>query len=249
MSTQTHRSRDLALVATFAGLIAALGLVPAVAPFGFPVPVTIQSFGIMVTGAVLGARRGAAAVLLFLALVALGLPLLSGGRGGLGVFAGPSTGYLIGFPIGAFLTGWLVYRGGAPYRLWWGLASVIAGGIVVLYAFGIPLTAWRAGISLRAAFVGSLFFLLGDSIKAVVAAVVVKGVHRAYPGLLPVRSVVGPAGDERVTQPVGVPERANDQGYGERGGAAAEATGQLGLPDLPGKPDHDRHGTDAEGNK
>ena len=79
MTSTSARARDLAVVATFAGFIAALGLVPAFAPFGFPVPITLQSFGIMLTGAVLGARRGASAVLLFLALVALGLPLLSGG--------------------------------------------------------------------------------------------------------------------------------------------------------------------------
>ena len=169
MTSTSARARDLAVVATFAGFIAALGLVPAFTPFGFPVPITLQSFGIMVTGAVLGARRGASAVLLFLALVALGLPLLSGGRGGLGVFAGPSAGYFVGFPIATFV------------------GVTLLGGIVVLYAFGIPVTAWRAGITLKAALVGSAVFLLGDSIKAVAAAFVAAGVHRAYPGLLPDR--------------------------------------------------------------
>ncbi|MBK9724867.1 MAG: biotin transporter BioY [Actinomycetales bacterium] len=187
MTSTSARARDLAVVATFAGFIAALGLVPAFAPFGFPVPITLQSFGIMLTGAVLGARRGASAVLLFLGLVALGLPLLSGGRGGLGVFAGPSAGYLVGFPIAAFVTGWLIERKGAPFVLGYGLAAIVLGGIVVLYAFGVPVTAWRAGITLKAALVGSAVFLLGDSIKAVAAAVVATGVHRAYPGLLPDR--------------------------------------------------------------
>lgn len=187
MTSTSARARDLAVVATFAGFIAALGLVPAFTPFGFPVPITLQSFGIMVTGAVLGARRGASAVLLFLALVALGLPLLSGGRGGLGVFAGPSAGYLVGFPIATFVTGWLIDRKGAPFVFGYGLAAIVLGGIVVLYAFGIPVTAWRAGITLKAALVGSAVFLLGDSIKAVAAAFVAAGVHRAYPGLLPDR--------------------------------------------------------------
>jgi biotin transport system substrate-specific component len=134
---------------------------------------------------VLGARRGAASVLLFLLLVALGLPLLAGGRGGLGVFAGPSVGYLVGWPVAAFVTGWLIYRRGAPYHVGYGLFSVVLGGIVVLYSLGVPGTAWRAGISLEAALLGSGLFLVGDSIKAVVAAVVAGGVHRAYPGLLP----------------------------------------------------------------
>jgi biotin transport system substrate-specific component len=185
LSTQHDRTRDLALTATFVGFIAALGLVPAFSPFGFAVPVTIQSLGVMITGAVLGARRGAAATGLFLLLVAIGLPVLSGGRGGLGVFAGPTVGYLIGFPVAAWVTGAMVYHRGAPYRFWWGLVSVFTGGVVVLYSIGIPVTAWRAGISLQAAVVGSAPFLVGDCAKAVVAAAVAGAVHRAYPGLLP----------------------------------------------------------------
>ncbi|GAA6527154.1 biotin transporter BioY [Intrasporangium sp. DVR] len=179
--------RDLALVATFPGFIAALGLVPAFSPFGFPVPITVQSLGIMLAGAVLGARRGVAAVLLFLFLVALGLPLLSGGRGGLGVFAGPSVGYLIGFPIAALVIGALIFRRGAPYHTGYGLVAIVLGGIVVLYAIGVPATAWRADLSLPAAMSGSALFLVGDLAKAVIATVVAGSVHRAYPGLLPQR--------------------------------------------------------------
>lgn len=185
MSSTHGRTRDLALTATFAGLIAGLGLVPAVSPFGFPVPITLQSLGIMITGAVLGARRGASAVLLFLFLVALGLPLLSGGRGGLGVFAGPSVGYLIGFPIAAFIIGALIFRRGAPYSTGYGLVAIVLGGIIVLYAIGVPATAWRAGISLPAAMAGSSLFLVGDLAKAVIATLVAGAVHRGYPGLLP----------------------------------------------------------------
>ena len=198
MSTSHDRTRDLALTATFAGFIAVLGLVPAFSPFGFPVPITVQSLGIMIAGAVLGARRGAAAVLLFLLLVALGLPLLSGGRGGLGVFAGPSVGYLVGFPIAAFVIGALIFRRGAPYNTVYGLAAIIIGGIVVLYAIGVPATAWRADISLRAALTGSALFLVGDFAKAVIAAIVAGAVHRGYPGLLPQRRS-SPAQRERVT--------------------------------------------------
>src|SRR5665811_955470 len=91
-------ARDLALIATFAGFIAALGLVPAFYPFGTAVPITTQSLGVMLAGSVIGSRRGFASLALFLALVALGLPLLAGGRGGLGVFVGPSMGFLLAYP-------------------------------------------------------------------------------------------------------------------------------------------------------
>lgn len=181
-------ARDLALVATFTGLVAALGLVPAVYPAGIPVPITAQSLGVMLAGAVLGRWRGAASLVLLPALVAIGLPLLAGGRGGLGVFAGPSVGYLVGFPFGAWVIGWLTEKGGAPYRLSWGLVANVVGGIVVIYAFGILGTAWRAHLSIGAATVSAGWFVVGDLAKAVIAALVARGVHAAYPGLLRERS-------------------------------------------------------------
>lgn len=177
-------SRDLALVATFAGLVAALGLVPAMYPAGIPVPITAQSLGVMLAGAVLGRWRGAASLVLLLVLVAVGLPLLAGGRGGLGQFAGPSVGYLIGWPIAAWVIGWLTEKGGAPYRLGWGLVANITGGIVVLYAFGILGTAWRAHLSIQAAAISAAWYVVGDLAKSVIAALVARGVHAAYPGLL-----------------------------------------------------------------
>ena len=69
------------------------------------VPITAQSMGIMLCGTVLGAKRGTLAVLLFITLTALGLPLLSGGRGGLGIFASPSVGFIVGFPLAAYVAG------------------------------------------------------------------------------------------------------------------------------------------------
>ena len=88
MPARRSTSRDLALIATFAGVVAALGLVPAFLPPGFSVPITAQSLGVMLTGAVIGGRRGFLALVLFLVLVAVGLPLLAGGCGGLAVFEG-----------------------------------------------------------------------------------------------------------------------------------------------------------------
>src|SRR5690349_19707549 len=75
---------DAARVATFAALIAALGMPGSVALFGNAVPITLQTLGVMLAGTILGAWRGALAVATFLALAAAGLPVLAGGRGGLG---------------------------------------------------------------------------------------------------------------------------------------------------------------------
>lgn len=184
MSAPRSTSRDLALIATFAGVVAALGLVPAFVPPGFSVPITAQSLGVMLAGAVLGARRGFLSVGLLLVLVAVGLPLLAGGRGGLGVFGTPSVGFLLGWPVAAFVVGWITERGGSTYRLPWGLVANLVGGIVVLYAAGIAGIAAVAGISVQAAAVSTWIFVPGDLVKVVIAALVARGVHAAYPGLL-----------------------------------------------------------------
>ena len=187
-SRPSSPARDAALIAVFAGIVAALGVVPALTPPGFSVPITAQSLGVILAGAILGGRRGFAALLLFLALVAVGLPILAGGRGGLGVFAGPSAGFLLAFPVAAFVTGWLTERAGAPYRLHWGLLANFAGGIVVLYVGGIVGLAFYSGISLWAATLLMWIYIPGDLMKVVLAALVARGVHAAYPGLIPTRA-------------------------------------------------------------
>lgn len=190
MSTpRAHRfdTRDLALVAVFVGVMAALGLVPAFYPFGEAVPVTAQSLGVMLAGALLGARRGALAMLVFLALIAVGLPLLSGGRGGLGVFATPSVGFLIGFPVAAFVVGLLTQRGGSSYDVTRGFGANVIGGIAVMYFFGAVGIMAVSKVGVDAAATAVALFVPGDLAKAAVAAFVARGVHAGYPGLLPER--------------------------------------------------------------
>ena len=187
-STQTSSpARNAALIAVFAGFVAALGLVPLFQPPGFSVPITAQSLGVILAGAILGGRRGFAALVLFLALVAVGLPVLPGGRAGLGVFFTPSVGFLLGFPLAAFVVGWLTERGGAPYRLSWGIVANVVGGIVVLYAAGIAGMAAVTGMSVGSATVATWIYIPGDLTKVVLAALIARGVHAAYPGLIAAR--------------------------------------------------------------
>lgn len=182
MPARRSTSRDLALVASFAALVAVLGLPGSLTLFGNAVPITLQTLGVMLAGSVLGWRRAFLALLVFLALVAAGLPLLAGGRGGLGVFAGPSVGYLLGWPLGAAVVGWLVERRLPAYPLWWGLLANLVGGIGVVYLLGIPLQAAVTGTSgILATAIAAAVFLPGDVAKAVIATVVAAGVHRGYP--------------------------------------------------------------------
>ncbi|WP_040162268.1 biotin transporter BioY [Nigerium massiliense] len=191
MATPRSTSRDLALIAIFAGITFALGLVPPLYVPISPVPITAQSLSCMLTGSIIGARRGGLALLLFLVLTAIGLPLLSGGRGGIGAFMGPSAGFLIGWPIVTWLIGLLTERVGAPYRVGAGLGINALGGIVVLYLFGIGGMILRTQMTLPAALLANAPFIPGDLVKVVIAALVAKGVHSAYPGLLQQRRTAG----------------------------------------------------------
>ena len=174
------KTRDLAYVALFAAVIAVLGTIPAI-PVG-PVPITAQTLGVMLAGAVLGARRGFLAVLLFLVLVALGLPLLASGAGGLAPFVGTSAGYLYSWPLAAFVIGWLTERSWDRYNVLRGTLINVVGGIVVIYAVGVPVLKAVGGLTWTAALTGgALPFLPGDPFKAFVAAAIADVVRRSYP--------------------------------------------------------------------
>ena len=174
--------KNLTHIALFAALIAALGFVPSMMlPGG--VPITAQSLGIMLCGTVLGSWRGALAVLLFLLLVAVGLPVLSGGRGGYGVFLGPSVGFLIGFPIAAYVAGLVVERWNAPILFSAGVGAAL-GGMAVLYGFGATGWALMLGKSLAEVQIFLLAFVPGDLIKVVLAALITRAVAQMRPGAL-----------------------------------------------------------------
>ncbi|MGO1544280.1 MAG: biotin transporter BioY [Gulosibacter sp.] len=170
---------DIARIAVFAALIAVLGL-PGAINVG-AVPITAQTLGVMLAGTILGARRGGLAVLVVMVLVAVGLPLLSGGRGGLGVFVAPSAGYLIGWFFGVIVIG-LIVRLGASKPTWWRVAlGSVVGGILVIYLFGIPIQSALTGLPLGETLIASLVFLPGDLVKVVLAVIITMALWRAYP--------------------------------------------------------------------
>jgi len=176
-------SRSLSYVSLFAALLAVFGLIPKIdLPLG--VPITLQTLGVMLAGCLLGPRLAFSAMLLFLAGVALGLPLLSGGRGGLGVFVAPSAGYLLGWPLGAALTGlvmgWL--PSSTPRAA--GLSALVAsalGGLLLVHASGVVGLVLLAHLGWTQALIGTLAFVPGDLIKCVVCALLVQSVARGLP--------------------------------------------------------------------
>ena len=175
-SSEEVTTRSLVLVALFTAIIVVLGLVPPVMVGFFPVPIHAQSLGVLLAGVVLGARGGALSVLLLWVLVAVGLPVLSGGRGGLVVFLGPTAGYLVGFLPAAYVTGWLssmtddrIYDRRQLAAAFF-LATTI--GVVIDHVFGIAWLSFVAGLTLAEATIGNLIFVPGDLIKGSIAAYV-----------------------------------------------------------------------------
>jgi biotin transport system substrate-specific component len=139
----------------------------------WPVPLTLQTLGVLFTGAVLGSRRGALALLLYLTEGALGLPVFAGGASGVGYMLGPTGGYLVGFVVAAGVVGRLAQRGWDRRLVWAAVAMVI--GNVIIYACGVVWLAVFLGDLWGALVKGMLLFVVGDLIKIAVAALTLPG--------------------------------------------------------------------------
>jgi len=181
---------DVALVATFAALIAASTIWPGWELVG-GVPITLQTFAVLLSGAVLGARRGALAVLLYLAVGAAGAPVFAERKAGIGVLFGATGGYLLAFVLAAFVVGWLVERireRGVTLTTTAIVGACAVASFLVVYPIGATWLKLRLGLSTADTVkFGVLPFVLGDVIKCFAAAVVGAAVHRAFPALLPKR--------------------------------------------------------------
>lgn len=143
-------------------------------PFS-PVPITGQTFGVLVIAMALGRVRGTGVVLAYIAEGTLGLPVFAGGRAGMAVLMGPTAGYLAGFVVAAYMVGWLADRGWDRRYLLSLLAMLI--GMVVIYIFGLG---WLSQFAPREGLlaVGLYPFLPGAVIKVALASVVLPSVWR-----------------------------------------------------------------------
>jgi len=137
-----------------------------------PVPITGQTFAVLLMGAALGSRRGAASMALYGAQGLAGLPVFVGGKAGLAVLLGPTGGYLNGFIAAAFVTGWLAERGWDRRQLTTALAMVL--GNLAIYLLGVCWLAVFGGIS-KAPLLGMVPFLPGDLLKMLLATAALPG--------------------------------------------------------------------------
>lgn len=163
----TSRRSPLWLTALIALCFAGLIAVCAQAAFPFyPVAITLQTFAVLLAGALLGARGGVLAVLAYLAAAALGSPVLSGGAGGLSAMTGANAGYLAGFVLAVLLTGWASDRGELK-RAGRGLALLLVAHALILAA-GVAWLVFRMDMApLRAFEVGAVPYLIGAVVKSV----------------------------------------------------------------------------------
>ncbi len=176
---------DLALVAAFAALISACAYIGGIPVGGGQVAITLQTFGVMLAGCVLGPYRGFLAVSLYLVLGAAGLPVFSEHSSGLGTFTSASAGYLWSFPVAAFVAGLLVrYVAGSRRTSALVVFLCAVPGMVVNHLAGVYGMKLFFDVSWQTAFTYDAPFWLGDVVKILVVAVVAAEVHKAFPQLL-----------------------------------------------------------------
>ena len=168
--------RDALLVLAGVAVVAISAQVAVPLPFT-PVPITGQTFGVLLTAAALGPRRGVASMALYLLLGVAGLPIFQHASSGMTYALGATGGYLIGFIVAGWLVGALARRG--LDRRPEGTALAFVAGSLLIYAFGVPWLAVTLGVSLpEAVGLGLTPFLIGDAVKAVLAAVLLPAAWR-----------------------------------------------------------------------
>lgn len=163
------KAKDIVYSALFATLTSVLAYITIPLPFS-PIPITGQSLAVMLAGCVLTPIQAGLSMLTFLFMGIIGLPVFSGGRAGIGVIVGKSGGYLIGYLVGAVIISVLVRKSKSKITMF---LACLFGGIIVVHILGAAWLGYVTSMGIgKAIMVGSVPFLPGDLIKAVVAVAI-----------------------------------------------------------------------------
>jgi biotin transport system substrate-specific component len=166
---------DIALVV---GGAAVVGIAAQLAVPLWPVPITGQTLAVLLVGSALGAVRGAISMIAYAVMGIVGLPVFSDASAGLGVIAGPTGGYIIGFIFSAALVGWIAERAGD--RKFLGATLAFSTGTVVTFAFGMIWLAAALDLNLQQTLQSGLYpFIVGGVVKSLLAAAAIPLVWRA----------------------------------------------------------------------
>ena len=171
---EKSKLKGMVFSALFAALTAAIA--PVKIPLGFtPVPITLQTIAVLLSGAMLGPYYGALAMILYVVVGALGLPVFAGGSSGFGVLIGPTGGYLISYFIAAFAIGKMLESKKNPSYINY-IAAMVMGSIII-YILGATQGKFVTGLPWNAIMTGWVLpFLIGDTIKILLAAWITKSI-------------------------------------------------------------------------
>jgi len=163
--------RDICFIGIFAAVISVMAVS---IPLPNGVPVTLQTFGIMLAGIILGPKKGAIAVLVYILLGAMGVPVFSGFKGGFAIITGPTGGFILSFPLIA------LFAGIGSLKNNFTLVTGIIAGVLLNYFCGMVWFSFVMNSNMYAAFMACVLpFLPADTVKVVLAAVAGKQVKNA----------------------------------------------------------------------
>ncbi|KRM69956.1 biotin transporter BioY [Apilactobacillus ozensis] len=171
------KTKDITQIALTVALIIVLGLLPAI-PLGIiPVPIVLQNMGIMLTGLILGPKKGTISIAIFMLLVAIGMPILTGGNGGLAVFIGPTCGYLLAWLLTPCMISILKKTANnfkntyVQYLIIWLLIIVVD----LIGSIGLSI---QSKMPLQLAIYSNFIFIPGDTVKLFIAIFVSKRLQK-----------------------------------------------------------------------
>jgi len=182
MEQQDNERKKIKLM-VFAALFAALtaGIAWFKIPLPFtPVPITLQTLAVLLSGALLGPYYGALSMLLYIGVGALGLPVFAGGSSGIGVLLGPTGGYLFSYSIAAFAIGKLVEKKAKANKeiRFAHYAVAMLAGTLIIYLLGGLQGMLVTGLGVKAIIIGWVVpFIIGDAIKLLLAAYIAKSAN------------------------------------------------------------------------
>lgn len=176
---QGTRVRDLTLEAVFLALLIVFAMIPGMTLGFLPVPVVVQNLGVMLITLVLGARRGSAVMAVFIIMIALGLPVLTGGHGGVAVLVGPTAGYIWAWLFQPALFGllsvfWPEKKGQVRPGIVQSFVLIFLLDLILVYGFGAGWLSWTAHLDFVKTYWANMIFIPGDLLKVALATIVVQ---------------------------------------------------------------------------
>ncbi len=168
------------MASAMTAILIILGLFPPITLGLIPVPIVLQNIGIMISGELLGPRYGTISVIIFYLLIILGIPVLSGSRGGIIVFLGPTCGYLIAWILTPIFIGYSVkYFNKRNKNFWWKEFLIVCiFGILNSYLVGSLILSYQSHTPFITIFISNLFFVPNDLIKAILSTLIARRLRK-----------------------------------------------------------------------